>query len=57
MDALMISAALGGLVLLGALAWRRWRKRSDMRLQWQGTRERDWTIDELAALSATEHAA
>ncbi|HMJ78431.1 MAG TPA: hypothetical protein VK507_20780 [Iamia sp.] len=56
MDALMICAALSSLVLLGALAWRRWRRRSDMRLQWQGTRERDWTIDELAALSATEAA-
>jgi uncharacterized iron-regulated membrane protein len=57
MDALMICGALLALVASGALLWRRRRARSDQRLQWQGTRERDWTIDELADLRASDAAA
>ncbi|HEX7133825.1 MAG TPA: hypothetical protein VF228_14715 [Iamia sp.] len=57
MDALMICTAVLALVGLGALVWRRWRARSDQRLQWQGTRERDWTVDELDALRARDAAA
>jgi uncharacterized membrane protein YqjE len=54
MDALMALAALTTLLALGALVWRLRRSRSDQRLQWQGTRERDWTTEELAQLSSTE---
>jgi hypothetical protein len=54
MDALMVLAALAALVALGALVWRLRRSRSDQRLQWQGTRERDWTTEELAQLSSSD---
>lgn len=57
MDALMICAALLVLVAFGPLLWWRWRSRSDQRLQWQGTRARDWTTDELDALRAHDAAA
>jgi hypothetical protein len=57
MDALMISAALLALTATSALLWRWRRSRSDQRLQWQATRERDWTTDELASLRATDAAA
>jgi hypothetical protein len=56
MDALMICAAVLALVGIGALLWKLWRTRSDQRLQWLGTRERDWTVDELADLRAVEGA-
>lgn len=45
---------LTALLALGALVWRMRRSRSDQRLQWQGTRERDWTTEELAQLSAAD---
>ena len=54
MDALMICAAVLVLVATTALLWRRWRTRSDQKLQWLGTRERDWTTDELDALGSVE---
>lgn len=54
MDALMALAALTALLALGALVWRLRRSRSDQRLQWQGTRERDWTTEELAQLRAAD---
>jgi hypothetical protein len=57
MDALMICLALLALMTIGGLVWRRWRTRSDQRLQWLGTRERDWSADELDALRATDAAA
>jgi hypothetical protein len=57
MDALLICAAVLALTALGTVLWRRWRARSDQRLQWLGTRERDWTSDELAALRAADAAA
>ncbi|QYG92957.1 hypothetical protein HC251_11300 [Iamia sp. SCSIO 61187] len=40
------------IVAVGALLRRRSRARSHQRLQWQGTSERDWTIEELDALRA-----
>jgi hypothetical protein len=54
MDALMGLALLTSLVALGALVWLMRRSRSDQRLQWQGTRDRDWTTEELAELRAGE---
>jgi hypothetical protein len=57
MDALTICVALLALAATTTLAWRRWRTRSDQRLQWLGTRERDWSADELDALRAQDAAA
>lgn len=54
MDALIGLAVLAGLLAMATLMWRMIRSRSDQRLQWQGTRDRDWTIEELADLSASE---
>jgi hypothetical protein len=57
MDALMICAALAAVVATAALLWFWRRSRSDQRLQWLGTRERDWSTEELDALRATDAAA
>lgn len=54
MDALMICTAVLALVGTGALLWRLGRNRSDQRLQWLGTRDRDWTSDELASLGSSD---
>ncbi|HEX8780162.1 MAG TPA: hypothetical protein VF728_03190 [Nocardioides sp.] len=57
MDALLICGALAALALIGTVLWRWRRARSDERLRWQATRERDWTTDELDALRASDAAA
>jgi hypothetical protein len=50
MDGLTIGGAVVALVVLTALLVWRLRVRSATRLQWQATRQRDWTTDELDAL-------
>ncbi len=54
MDALMTVGVLLALAALAALVWRRWRSRSDQRLQWLGTRERDWSTEELDLLRSSD---
>ena len=54
MDALMTVGVLLALTVLAALVWRRWRSRSDQRLQWLGTRERDWSTEELDLLRSSD---
>ena len=46
------AALLVVIVAVGALLRRRSRARSHQRLQWQGTSERVWTLEELEALRA-----
>lgn len=57
MDALTILGALGALALLLTVLWRWRRSRSDQRRQWLGTRERDWSADELDLLRSSDVAA
>jgi hypothetical protein len=52
MDALMALAVATALIALVVLLWTVRRRRSDQRLQWQGMRTRDWSIDELDELAA-----
>lgn len=57
MAALTILGALGALILLTVVI-RRWRRhRSDQRRQWLGTRDQDWSEDELAVLRSADVAA
>ena len=57
MDALTICAAVTALALFLVVAWRWRRSRSDQRLQWLATRERDWSDDELDSLRSSDVAA
>lgn len=56
MDAPMILGALAVVAVVATLLWRRWRSRSDQRLQWLGTRERDWSTEELDQLRSADAA-
>ena len=57
MDALVICGALAALLVIAVVARRLRRSRSDQCQQWLGTREGDWSDDELDALRSSDAAA
>jgi len=54
MDALVICGVLAVVACVATLAYGMWRRRADQRLQWLGTRERDWSTEDLEVLRSAD---